>query len=178
MSEVTNLTERRNQRREEATTDPFTSAEGREQAKVEKSVRQRVEAIRGLRALADLLETAAIPVPQIETTVWSLAGEDERAEVARIARTLPGRVEKDVNGTLFYLRYPLADGVTYQVITSRDEVCERRKIGTKIVQREVPVKTETVTEEQPVYEWDCAPVIEQAANPPDPDPEAIGAEHH
>lgn len=170
------------------THDPFVQAEKRAQAEIELSVLQRQESIRGLRALADLLEqNPSLPVPDLTAVAWSIdwGGQDDDAErLAEFARTLPGRVEKEVSNSLFELHARLAEGVTYTIRAMRDAVCNRRQVGTKTVQREVPVETRTEVTQEPVYEWDCQPVLRGTfAGTEDevagqPDPPAEGPEHH
>ncbi len=48
--------------------------------------------------------------------------------------------------------------VSIELWINRDEVCERRQIGTEMVEVIDP-NAPKVTVERPVYEWDCKPVL-------------------
>lgn len=41
----------------------------------------------------------------------------------------------------------------------REDVCTRRQVGTKVVTKQVPTGYEEQSEEVPVFEWDCNPVL-------------------
>lgn len=136
-----------------------------ERARELRRERERSERIAGLRALADLLEQhPELPLPGRDLRAYSM-GEDERATLAAVARALPGRVTKDttgLEGELFQVYATLGGeegGVIYGGVAYRESVCERRQVGTKVVEREEPTETRTVRETVPVYEWDCDPIL-------------------
>lgn len=51
-------------------------------------------------------------------------------------------------------------GVQVRVLTGRENVCVRRKVGVETVEEPDPtVDVPMVTVERPIYEYDCAPVL-------------------
>lgn len=125
----------------------------------------------GLRALADLLDAhPEIPLPYTGSKhsglLWILQSEDDQRPILRkLARLLPGLIEKGYRGTDFDLKGSL-DGLHLHVIADRDSVCERVVTGTREVTREVPdpvalaaVPTTVVTETVEDVEWRCAPLL-------------------
>lgn len=130
----------------------------------------RVDYIDGLRQLADLLqENPEVPLPYTGSDNhgrlnWILVtGDNQRAQLAAIARALPGKVEKGVRGDSFDLKGQLA-GLHVQAIADRDEVCTRVVTGTSEVTKTIPdpdvqVPLVTVTETVETVEWVCGSLL-------------------
>jgi hypothetical protein len=142
----------------------------------------RAEYVKGLRALADLLEQHdELPLPyqggkHSPMSLTFLSDDDPKGRLAAAARAMPGRLDKQVResaeyGNYFDLRCRL-DGLHIKLTAYRDAVCERVVVGTREVTREVvvPVKTvtETVTETVEDIRWECRPLLA-------PDTEAVPA---
>lgn len=95
---------------------------------------------------------------------------DMAAQLAVIARATlraGGTVDKDINESWHNLNLAFS-GVKVKALAYRDEVCERVQVGTKSVTRTVPdpsveVPMVTVTEDEPVYVWECKPILAMAA---------------
>lgn len=129
----------------------------------------RAEYIAGLRAFADLLEqNPDLQLPyhgaSTEILIFPAYGA-QRAELVRWARLLPGRKEKQVRGNDFDLVAKLR-GLKLQICCRREEVCEKRVIGTEPVTEMVPdpealasVPLVERTTEREIVEWVCAPSI-------------------
>lgn len=119
--------------------------------------RERQEFIHGLRELAEMLEAdERLPLPYGEQVLITFPdpedGEDKSDTLARLARAIPGRVDKKFEGGTVSLDRRFGP-ITYRLFSSG--VCERVQVGTKTVTREEPVETRTVTEEVPRYEYRC-----------------------
>jgi hypothetical protein len=127
-------------------------------------VQRRKDIAESYRTLADLIEE--IPelgdefsdTERILVYVW----EDAAEKLSKLARRLPGRVEKVAGRSYFGFEYDMGGGRVLHVYSSRSAVCERVVVGTEKVEVEVevePAKTETKTEEREVVEWVCAPLL-------------------
>lgn len=136
----------------------------------------RSECIAGLRAMADLLEaTDALPLPEPVNFAWNVWGnfqDDVPAEVARIAKLLPGRLDKndptvsDFNGRYYQLTGKVG-GLTTEICAYREMVCERVVTGSETVTKTVPAPdapTVEVTETVETVEWICKPILAKAAS--------------
>lgn len=130
----------------------------------------RAEYIAGLRAFADLLEqNPDLRLPyhgdRTEMLIFPTYGGDQRAELARWARLLPGLKRKRARDDNFDLAANLR-GLKLLICCDRDQVCEKRVIGTETVTETVPdpeymaaaplVERET---EREIVEWVCPPSI-------------------
>lgn len=128
----------------------------------------RDDFVQGLRALADALEADdGLPIPTMSApTVWPSTRSELAAVTKAMLRAEPrGRIEKSpLASTYFNVSKDFGGGVKYDATMAREEVCQRRQVGTKTVTREEAVETRTVEVEEPVYEWDCADPILQAVN--------------
>lgn len=139
------------------------------------STDHRAEVLRGVRLLADLLESdPAIPLPanfaeHSGVTIQLLhSGEKSAAEMAHIRAAIGGQFVKDTygeDGQYFELCGHLA-GLKVNVVTWRDQVCKRVVTGTRTVTKDVPdpqalaaVPVTTVEETVEDFEWVCAPVL-------------------
>lgn len=121
----------------------------------------RVEVIRSLRALADLLATtsrAAFPTPDIYCSVYSIdeptdenphASRTLDVEDARIAMAnAPGNWRKyNYEGSLAYIK-DVGDPIRVRLEVDRSRTCTRVQVGTKTVEA-------VEAHEEPVYEWRC-----------------------
>lgn len=140
----------------------------------------------GLRALADLLDANPhVPLPYSGSkvsplSIMHLGGYDEesrsaeRAAFAATVQTFPGQRDKRAwaadAGTSYFEVNAQIQGLHVRVTAFRDTVCERRVIGTREVTREVhdpealaAVPTVTVTETVEDVEWECRPLLKDAA---------------
>lgn len=135
---------------------------------------RRAEYIAGLRQLADLLE-AHPELSMPSSGSWSSDpigiaefGTGQRERIAKWARLLPGKKSKELGGTSGEILRMLGRlrGLHIKVICDRDEVCERRVLGTREVTEEVPdpealaaVPTVTRTTVVEDVEWVCRPLL-------------------
>lgn len=125
------------------------------------SIEQRRSAfVAGLREFADLLEREpGLPVPSYDFRLSLYTFADRFTDAVH---ALGGHREKTADDHFFNVERRFGP-IIVEVYTGRDDVCERVQIGTQIVEREEivsPAVTKTVTVEEPVYEWRCAPVLE------------------
>ena len=117
------------------------------------------ETVRGLRQLADYLETNADTinttpdVTGVYGTLLAFAGPE-------LAAALPGRWEKNYDDYSLRLAQQFPGRVQLCVYMSRTEVCEKIPTG-RTVTRRVATAWEEVEEDE--YEWDCRPVLQAAA---------------
>ena len=128
----------------------------------EKQTDERHAFCHGLRELAEMLEAdERLPLPHVKE-LWALPDpshegiiptkDEEAAELGRLARAIPGRVDKEFDGGTVKLRKHFGP-LVYEIYAAG--VCERVEVGTKTVTREEPVETRTVTEEVPRFEYRC-----------------------
>ena len=111
----------------------------------------REEYIQGLRDAADFFESRSdLPVPNLGETMMiferSLSSAKERS-----IQMAP--CEKVYTESFFHLERKFGPH-TVSVTWRRDEVCERKQVGTKHVPAYV-----VEAHEEPVYEWDCSKPI-------------------
>lgn len=138
------------------------------------STDNRAAYISGLRKLADLLErNADIPLPYASGTAAAPAHritfymlDASREAFVERARMFPGVLKKEVGNETFSLVGSL-DGLHFDVVAYRDNVCERVVTGTRKVTRTIPdpdveVPTVEVTETVEDVEWHCAPLLSEA----------------
>jgi hypothetical protein len=111
------------------------------------AAKKRVDAIQGLRDLADFLEQhPGVPAPTYNTLN---VGGESREDLARIARLCPW--QKDFGGEYFSLRKIFKGPLTLDVYVSRDQVCRKIVTGTRIV----PAVEAQPEREEEVTEWVC-----------------------
>jgi hypothetical protein len=130
---------------------------------------KRADAIAGLRALADLLERCPDAKPLYSTTVYHTIypwdHKDPKAEFIRVMRSIGGKWEKLPEGDQFKLVQQMAGEAKYILSVAREVVCERRVVGSQMVERSVersveryvPPPTELVRED--IVEWDCPEIL-------------------
>lgn len=137
----------------------------------------RADYIAGLRALADLLEQHdELPLPThgsespLAWWIWPHAVEDPKATLATLVRLIPGAKSKSVGegsaGNSWFTVTAQLHGLTIDINTYRNQVCNRVVIGTREVTEEVPdpdavaaVPTVTVTKTVEDVEWVCEPLL-------------------
>lgn len=142
----------------------------------------REEYINGLRALANLLQN----VPELELPThggvveeygvaggsidWMLFTDDDhdeqKARAQAIVRAVPGEWRKNAGSNLFRAEADLC-GLRLQVIVDRAAVCTRKVVGTKQVEKKVPVEFKTETVDEDIVEWDCGSLL-KPVDPPRP----------
>jgi len=147
---------------------------------------KREEAVRGLRELADAIEqNPEMPMPHFcefgAIDVWAAVArglkrgddgepirdgegnailETELEFMARVARSVPGELRKGTENGENYLTLRRDFGPIKLVYSAaREEVCVRRQVGTEKRTKIETVKTREVEVEEPVYEWDCKPIL-------------------
>ncbi|MEO3856105.1 hypothetical protein [Acrocarpospora sp. B8E8] len=130
----------------------------------------RAEYIRGLRALADILENNPdLDLPYTGRREYGMLhfipGESSKKQARLFARLIPGTVGKEPRDTAFDLVGKL-HGLHVKMIAQRDEVCTRVVTGTREVTEEIPdpqalaaVPKVTVTRTEEVIRWDCKPIL-------------------
>lgn len=128
----------------------------------EVSTDERTKLIADLRSLADFFEsTPALTNPYLRLhAIVYVQPED----FASAASALGGQRKKDADDKYFSVIRSIG-GASVEVYTNRDEVCERVQVGTETVEVEevvTPAVTKTVTVEQPVYDWECGPLLAKA----------------
>ena len=121
------------------------------------------ETVSGLRALADFLEVNAAKIEQadggrIYVSCQDYPSDDKAALTAYAS--IPGGWDKEAVDThnLFYLRRMFGP-VKFEVVASRDQVCERVPTGAKTTVKKVvsPAVYEEIEEDE--FEWRCSPVL-------------------
>lgn len=130
----------------------------------------RAEQIQSLRTLADLLDAEPdLPFPYLGTITWGVWGEDAKAEVARIARLIPGRLSKSQSSDAYYRLTGQIGTLDVGIAAYRDAVCEA-VISTEtvtVVERDpqaveaaiADIPEVEVTKEISVTEWVCSPLL-------------------
>ncbi len=122
----------------------------------------RDEWLAGMRAFCDWLEEHdEIDIPEYgfghnEFNVIDFYFE-EKADIARWVRAIPGEVEKEHSGAMFYANGRIG-GLHVRACVSRSEVCERVVVGTeKKVREQLPegVEYEKVEYDADIIEWKC-----------------------
>lgn len=135
----------------------------------------RTDYIKGLRALADLLEgTPELPLPTEREITWAahtlqiFEGREPRDTVADLARLLPGRLAKndpaksEYNSKYFELNGTL-HGLDLRVWAVREDVCRKVVTGTREVTKTVPVETREITVTEETFEWVCEPLLAEVS---------------
>ena len=113
--------------------------------------------IADMREMLDYLEARPdVPMPYL-MSINAFAGADDLGKIAKAM----GGVDKDIVGDSFFLRRTFGS-LSLDVNFPRDEVCERRVVGTKTIAAKAAVPMHEVD----VYEWDCPPSILAPVEPP------------
>jgi hypothetical protein len=138
---------------------------------------QRAEFVKGLRALADVLEGhAEVPLPFTGTAsalcISFLCRDDARSAMAAAARAFPCSWDKRVWGdeTAYFDMVGSLHGLQVKLNAFRDAVCERVVTGTHEVTEVVKdpealaaVPEVEVTRVVEDVEWICSPIMSAAA---------------
>lgn len=124
-----------------------------------------------LRVVADLLERHAdLPQPVVfayssgsVNVAWQLMNDDstkenQRDAAVRIRRAIGGEWSKCAWGDRFDLARDY-EGLRLQILTHREQVCERVVTGTETVTIPAVAAQPERTEEREVVEWRCDPVL-------------------
>jgi hypothetical protein len=130
--------------------------------------KEREELVAGLRELADFIENNGIGLPNTYRMTYTAYvnqygknGEvDEQAtkkELQRIARIL-GDCDKQYGSYDFTLTKSFGRMVQMKFSGNREAVCELKIVGYKEVDKHEYIKIGT--EQQPVYETICKPLLE------------------
>lgn len=104
---------------------------------------------------------------RIVTYQIMVLGFDAAAEMTRIARILndgagKGEVVKVQEGDYFRLQRRFGS-VLLEAWTMRDAVCERVQVGTETIEKPDPealAAVPKITEDVPVFEWRCSPLLD------------------
>lgn len=146
---------------------------------VQEPTDERAAYIAGLHELADFLsEHPDVPLPHLGTYlgdeyvnalyIYLLAGDDQRARLATIARAM-GTASKSTSedGARFRVHRRFA-GLYLVVTADRDEVCTKTVVGTREVTVQVPdpealaaVPKITVTKTVEDVEWRCESLLSE-----------------
>lgn len=131
----------------------------------EQEATHREEFIEGLRALASAVEADPdFPIPNAMCGTWFAGREDPRAAMGRAARAFKratgSRVKKEQKHGALEVRVNFGP-VEVEAYSSR--VCVRKQVGTLRVRREVPVGTRTEIVEEPIWEYECPPLLPEDA---------------
>jgi len=137
--------------------------------------RQR-EAVKGLRDLASHLEATPELIDLIGSEMFYIFHYgDDKAEFARKALLLGGKIDKTSDTTYFNVQRKFGSMVTLQVTARHEQVCEKVVTYSEEVEVEeldpvlakealagVPMIKTTKTVEK--FEWKCPPSLLDAAN--------------
>jgi hypothetical protein len=108
---------------------------------------RRLDAIQGLRDLADFLESQPLlPVPAYNTLNMSAGSKEDLALYARLCSW-----EKDYSGEYFSLRKRFKGPLLLDIYLPREEVCRKVVVGTEVVPAREAEPEHTIEK----YEWIC-----------------------
>lgn len=125
-----------------------------------------------LRSFADFLDQHGEELPHVSVDVashvWGYSGESVPESVALAMRAGlkgAGAVEKEYSDNYFRL-YLSFGSLKYKIVCNRDEVCERKVIGTEIVTKSVAPEGKWTEQEveQDIVEWVCNPLLSVATD--------------
>lgn len=109
------------------------------------------------RAMPDVGELFYTPPGQ-----WVYIAAELRDKLRAIKQAIPGvTITKNYNGEMLTVTVSLDDFVLVNFWTNRTLTCTRRQVGTRTVTEPAP-DAPMITREEPVYEWECAPVMDDA----------------
>lgn len=116
--------------------------------------------VKALRAIADFYEAnPEFPMPSQATGDDWLIPVDGREPIAAAARMF-GTCEKWSDPAHFGVSRSFGP-MKILVYDSRRNVCERRVVGTRMVEKQVPTEFRTVRVEEEIVEWDCPKLLEK-----------------
>ena len=96
-------------------------------------------------------------VPREQALSLHLHPGGDAKHLAAIASAM-GSCRKEAWNDLVIVRRTFGP-VAVTAAVDRDAVCTKRFVGTRTVSKDVPVGVTTVEVEEPVYEWDCGPIL-------------------
>ena len=120
-----------------------------------------------LRRFADFLDIHAEELPRvtvdIASHVWGFSGESIPESIALAMRAGlkdADTVEKEYSDTYFRMYLSFGE-LKYKIVCNRDQVCERKVVGTEMVTERVAPEGEWTeqTVEKDVVEWVCNPLL-------------------
>ena len=125
---------------------------------------------KALNEAADwLTEHPNINLSQIEVTNSGKVtiicyGYDSKQDIRDFldAGQFSAQVSKTMYGALLRLSVSIAPDINVEVIVNRSSVCERKVVGTELVEVPEVFATEAHTETRDVYEWECGPLLDRA----------------
>lgn len=114
----------------------------------------------GLRAAAEFYENhAEIKMPhEMSVTNYSTHSKKDAADVLRAV----GECQKDYSESQLTIKKEIAPGFFLRFVFSRERVCERVVVGTKIIPSHVlPARGETTVPEriEEMVEWRCGSIL-------------------
>lgn len=118
---------------------------------------RRAELIQGLRDMADWLEKTPEALLHGYSSCCIDFYTDNKDEVVKLAQ-VGGRMDKQYWGETFNLRKKFGSLVAYGMNINRNEVCEKKVVGTKKVKQRDPeaMKLVPMVEvEEEIVEWEC-----------------------
>lgn len=132
------------------------------------TIDKRQQYIERLRYFADLLEDEPeLEIPyQIGTDQMYFYPGDAEA-TALVAKLMPTSWKKnDPNASSYDASYYKLTGeyvgAEVIVMTSREDVCERKQVGTEKVVHAYVAPVMEYTEERPIYEYECTSLLAKA----------------
>ena len=98
----------------------------------------------------------------IEIVSYSYSEDKEGVkQVLSDARTKGVKFEKEYADNSLDIKLKLPNNLNVRVTFSRESVCTRRVVGTKVVIREVATGWREEEVEEDVVEWDCSPLLSE-----------------
>lgn len=98
---------------------------------------ERTEMIRGLRELADYLEsTEELPIPRSIEITYHAFGEDdaaERSEIDRIGAILGSNPNEEVHGAHYVVSRSFGEHIEYRAVAINQQEMERYRAGSTYI---------------------------------------------
>lgn len=125
---------------------------------------ERDKLVADLESLTEYLKTPAaleLPKPQVRIDDWVYidTNNDDHTQMTRIARALAHRgiCEKTTTSSSFTLSRKFGD-IKLEYWTSRESICTKKVVGTKLVPERIYQETGNMIEED-IVEWECPPAL-------------------
>ena len=80
------------------------------------------------------------------------------ADTMKAALKHGAAIQKEYETSSFYLKMQFG-AIQYKIMTLRNNVCDRKVIGTEEVEIKTPIDWEVTTTTKDVVEWDCHPLL-------------------
>ena len=71
------------------------------------------------------------------------------------------QVDKIMHGSLLKLSVSISTDIDVVAFINRSNVCERKVVGTEVVEVPEVFATEAHTETRDIYEWECGPLLDK-----------------